>query len=85
VKIRAEVAVFAERMEQRLVANEHKGGWEDNTVWELLGRVREELQELECALHDYSGHRRAGSVDEVRSEAADVANFLMMITDVLSP
>lgn len=76
--MRIEVEVFAREMEDRLRANDHKGGWKSCTRGYLLRRLRTELRELVSALN-----RRGADYDssEVVSEAADVANFAMMIAD----
>jgi hypothetical protein len=69
---------FAIEMECWLRANDHKGGWRDcDPAW-LLARLREEAKELEQAMA-----RGVGS--EIRREAADVANFAMMIADQKLP
>ena len=72
---RREVTEFAREMESRLRANEHKGGWQDCASNELLVMLLKEVAELAEALY-----WRASS-NEVRREAADVANFAMMIAD----
>jgi NTP pyrophosphatase (non-canonical NTP hydrolase) len=76
--IRPEVLAFMEEMEARLRANDHKGGWEDCSYPYLIRRIREETDELLSSLG------QVGVVDpaEVRREAADVANFAMMVADV---
>lgn len=74
-ELRREVAAFAGEMEARLRANEHKGGWQDCASNELLVMLLKEVSELAEALY-----WRASS-NEVRREAADVANFAMMIAD----
>lgn len=75
---RQEVQWFARHMERRLAANDHKGGWQDEDVAWLMSRLHEEADELLEAL-------RAGFVDlpTVVHEAADVANFALMIADVV--
>ena len=76
--IRPEVRWFAEQMEARLRANDHKTGWLDcNDSW-LLGRLREELEELAGEVLAWGESRRP---EYVVKEAADVANFAMMIAD----
>lgn len=84
MEVRPEVARFAELMEKRLRANDHKGGWtESNTKW-LLMRLKQEVLELELALAD---HQRLlsspvhGCPEHVSYEAADVANFALMVRD----
>lgn len=72
VVIRREVMKFAEAMECKLQENERKGGWKEMSPKELLGRIDEELTEL----------KQCRSRFEQLGEAADVANFLMMLCDV---
>ena len=80
-------------MEEALRQNDHKGGWEyEDEDW-LLKRLDGELAELRCAIHKRKQeHKKRSSVEwpvvkipldrEVGREAADVANFAMMIADV---
>jgi NTP pyrophosphatase (non-canonical NTP hydrolase) len=63
-------------MEERLLENDYKGGGEDCTPAWLLKRLGEELKELRKAL------RAKDSPERIACEAADVANFAMMIADV---
>lgn len=70
---RPEVRAFADAMEEQLSANDHKGGWQRDTALSLLRRLREETTELARAI---------GGEGDVLKEAADVANFAMMIADV---
>jgi len=73
--IRPVVQWFAEHMECELRANDHKPGWQHDSVVSLLARTHEELTELSECLHSGDGER-------IVSEAADVANFAMMLADV---
>lgn len=78
---RAVVVLFADAMEAQLAANDHKGGWRGISPAWLLTRLVQELGELRRAVTKYElypGHRAA-----VVREAADVANFAMMIADVV--
>ena len=75
IKLRPEVQWFAERMEVKLRSNDWKGGWRKMTPTEILARIREETDELEDGL-------RGGAVN-VMLEAVDVANFAMMLADVV--
>jgi hypothetical protein len=84
--LRPEVAAFARLMEAKLRENDHKGGWDQESKHWLLGRLKEETSELDDALNDWccaktgsQGEREATVV--VGAEAADVANFAMMIAD----
>ncbi len=75
---RAEVIAFADAMEERLRANDHKGGWRDCELGWLSQRLLEEWRELDGALWP----EETRDPVEVIHEAADVANFAMMIADV---
>lgn len=70
--IRQEVSWFSLEMERKLKANDHKGGWRDCSMDYLFRRLREEMDELALA-----------EGDDIIDEAADVANFAMMIADRL--
>lgn len=69
------VASFALAMEERMRANDHKGGWKEDAAAALFYRLREESMELQFALGEQ------GIPTSIRREAADVANFAMMIAD----
>ncbi len=73
MELRQSVGRFANRMEQRLQANAHKGGWMDEDPYWLMKRLLEEVGELQKALEKGHGWDR---------EAADVANFAMMVSEV---
>jgi NTP pyrophosphatase (non-canonical NTP hydrolase) len=76
---------FAKQMEIKLRENDHLCGWKDCTIEWLLSRLGEEVAELEDAMGCCSrcGVKRiAFDAQEVIQEAADVANFAMMIADV---
>jgi hypothetical protein len=65
-------------MEYKLAKNRHKGdreGWLTKDPWELLVLLRKEVKELELALE------HTQSTGAVLFEAADVANFAMMVAD----
>lgn len=114
LELRPQVATFARGMERKLRANDHKGGWENESAQYLLSRLCEEVSELlelydvDSTEPDKVGPREAFAIavsytryaaDALRrlkgtlpgrvrakagveSEAADVANFAMMIADV---
>jgi NTP pyrophosphatase (non-canonical NTP hydrolase) len=69
---------FAGAMSKELERNSHKGGWSRETYGYLLNRLKQEVAELRRAV------RGRESPESVLSEAADVANFAMMIADVYS-
>ena len=65
---------FAQMMEAKLAANRHKGdrdGWIGMPRAALMDLLRAEVEELGAAANSEAG-----------LEAADVANFAMMIADV---
>lgn len=67
------VTRFADDMARELDANSHKSGWDDMSVRRLLVRAEQEMGELRRAVE-------AGkSFETIRSEAADVGNFLAML------
>ena len=76
-RVREPVAWFAQQMEAKLRENDHKGGWQ-NCSWDwLVERIYRETKELWIEV---------GRVDiepkRIIREAADVANFAMMIADI---
>jgi NTP pyrophosphatase (non-canonical NTP hydrolase) len=76
-EIRPEVMAFAHVMEERLRRNDYKGGWKNCKSDYLIKRLCEEYLELRDAI------REKGMWGPwVRGEAADVANFAMMIWDL---
>jgi hypothetical protein len=80
-ELRPEVRAFAEAMETKLRANDHKGGWQDDAASRLMRRLHEETAELEAALGN-SDLKGSAWQALVRREAADVGNFAMMVADV---
>jgi hypothetical protein len=66
---------FAEAMAQELSNNRDKGGWQGCSLKWLINRARQELSELENVVKNHY------PPDRVLSEAADVANFCMMVAD----
>lgn len=75
LKLRPEVRRFSEVMERRLRKHDHKGGWKDCDYSYLTRRLQEEIDELHVAV-------QCKSLELIPEEAADVANFAMMIADV---
>jgi hypothetical protein len=72
VKLRPAVLRFAREMERKLRANDHKGGWDNCTLNYLSTRLTQERKELMMAMG-------SGKNDAALREAADCANFLMMM------
>lgn len=88
---RAIVQYFAAAMEVKLAANEHKGGWKQDKWLDLYQRLVEEKTEFLEALIRFRNASRFAQTQEdldkyradVLAEAADCANFLAMICDVI--
>lgn len=72
---RRRVSRFAEHMINKLKVNLYKGGWQQETNGYLIRRLRQEVEELRDAIRD------GRSAHHIINEAADVANFAMMIAD----
>jgi len=80
---RPQVMRLALEMERKLRLNEHKGGretWLGTARAKLLNRLHDEVAELEKAVVQH-GNGVEGSLDAMQAEAADIANFAMMIAD----
>jgi hypothetical protein len=88
---REEVLWFAERMERKLKANDHKGHWDNCEMGYLSRRLHQEAKELSRALRKladeiekaavYAPIVELATIENVIDEAADCANFSMMIAD----
>jgi NTP pyrophosphatase (non-canonical NTP hydrolase) len=74
---RACVQWFAEMMELKLQDNDTKDGWKNCSPEDLLDRVGDEFEELTNALLVDANPR------DIIKECADVANFCMMIADIM--
>jgi NTP pyrophosphatase (non-canonical NTP hydrolase) len=81
---------FGAAMLQKLIDNSQKTGWGDCTDRWLLGRIKQETDELRRALYRYRRQVRVmpegePSIGRLRAavvkEAADVANFALMLAD----
>lgn len=66
---------FLGEMQLKLQENSHKEGWINLHYPYLLRRIGGELAELRRAI-------KKGDEEEIIREAADVANFAMMIADI---
>lgn len=80
VGLREEVIRFAIDMEIELKENDHKEHWGNFPIKKMVTRLKQETGELERAIRKA---KRTGSLDDwatVRSEAADVGNFAMMVS-----
>lgn len=80
---RNEVLWFAEEMEKKLRANDHKGHWSNCTPVYLYNRADNELKEVWTALLGDGSLNPCTPEEAARiiAECADVANFMMMLAD----
>lgn len=91
LELRPAVRWFAEQMELKLRENDHKGGWLGIGMEYAQRRMREEALKLEDAILNFCGYHNttARQIHESKMcivrEAADVANFAMMIADEWNP
>lgn len=81
---------FKLQMLRKLVMNKHKGGWENDSISMLFERLIEETSELREAINTFDGLpqnlKDQREIKEafkriIQLEAADVANFAMMVFD----
>jgi hypothetical protein len=88
-RLRPSVRVFARLMEAKLRENDHKGGWRRCSTGYLTRRCGNELDELRELIHRLArmpNRHPAPTVEEsiaIGREAADVANFALMLADNL--
>ena len=80
MKPRREVLEFSGAMEYKLALNDIRGGWLECDPFWLLRRLREETTELEKVMRS----KGDGWLTKLTLEAADVANFAMMIQDAMT-
>lgn len=82
--LRPSVLAFAIKMEEklRLKDADFPNGWNGDDPWELFKRLDEEVEELYQALSDYEeGDKSLEEYLALVTEAADIANFAMMIAE----
>lgn len=81
--VRKKLELFRLAMARKLDENAHKGGWEEEKISYFFERLIEESVELRDAIIEFRRHPDASRAKEVLGEAADVANFALMIADVV--
>lgn len=77
-----EIKAFAKIMQEKLNENGNKGGWDNDSIEVLFNLLEGEVMELNSAVDDYV-YKDVDHTEVVR-ECADVANYAMMIVDVVS-
>ena len=86
---KADVFRFVRLMMRKLFENRHKGKWSETDLRMLSLALRTELKELDDEIeawesrHDWSHQEREGFVERISLEAADVANFALIIASVV--
>ena len=81
--IRPELAEFAIEMESVLRDNDHKSGWDALPYDALFCRIRDEFEEMrreyKDAIDTDMASYEAESIQNMRREAIDIANFCMFL------
>lgn len=75
MKIRKEVALFAQAMERKLRKNDYKIGWKECSPDYLITKLHEELKEFQVTIDN-------GFTNRMLHEGADIANIVMMLCDI---
>lgn len=70
-----ELQRFFDAMVFKLSKNSHKGKWEDSHLPAIRSRLSDEIAELDQAMQE-------GNIIEIILEAADVANFALILADI---
>lgn len=70
-----EMRRFFDAMAYKLFKNAHKGKWEGMDINNLIQKLRDEVDELDTAVIN-------DDMFDIVFEAADVANFAMMVSAV---
>ena len=81
MKLRPSIQWFAEQMERKLRAHDDRDGWAECDYEWLSSRIDDEAKELDIAIWKIDTHPTQRNLQAVIDEAADVANFAMMIAD----
>jgi hypothetical protein len=83
-------SAFTAVMWKKLQENVSKGGWSSELPQRLMERLHDEVRELELTLAQYLADptidrtaKTEALAIQVSREAADVANFAMMVADVV--
>lgn len=79
--LRHEVQWFAAHMAAKLKANDHKGGWIHESSSYFVKRLADEWRELAHVIDLATMHE--ASPQDIIDECADIANYAMMLADVV--
>lgn len=79
--VRESLQTFMKDMEHKLRKNDYKGGWERLHSQKIFNLLQGEVSELSEALQDEGA--RINYIEDAINECADVANYAMMIADIL--
>lgn len=83
--VRNEVLGFSLMMEMALKRNDYKGGWQYMAPSQIMNRIYDEVRELNKARKILDkGVVSFREIEAAKKEAIDVANFCMMMVDVLN-
>lgn len=75
LKLGPDLIRFFDAMIYKFRRNAHKGRWEDVAIGQALVETQKEMAELAAAL-------KSGSSAEILMEAADVANWAVMLANI---
>jgi len=78
--LREALRVFAERMEEELKKNEHRGGWKNQNPETMMAKLWDELYDLDDQVEGYLDGK--GDREQILKEAVDVANYAMFVADI---
>ena len=78
------IETMAAYMRLKLAQNSHKPSWREQTTEDLIFGLFGEMREFWTALYAYQGKPNFQGLEEIRREAADVANYMAMLTDKLA-
>lgn len=73
---RKSVVLFAQQMEERLRANDHKGGWDGEPFGYFCTKLHETLHKLTAQRFEHDPEWK-----EVLKQSASLANFAMMAAE----
>lgn len=74
--IRSKITMFFDAMIYKLRVNAHKGAWENINLYDAINFLHGEISELMEAIDE------GGNTTELVLEAADIANFALIIANI---
>ncbi len=91
MRVRSDVHLFAEMMENELLENYQKGGYEEGNPLAIIAKLCEEVGELGVSLLKFYawdgaeyGPRYKSEIESAMKECADIGNVAMFMAKSLS-